>query len=88
MDYVVFFRNPFVYSHFFKRVTELMSEFPDPPFAVKNALRTLSFFTAVPFRGYVLRECQLIALSNNRSVDVKECDELTRTVRNTEKEQQ
>ena len=71
-----------------KRVTELMSEFPDPPFAVKNALRTLSFFTAVPFRGYVLRACQLIALSNNRSVDVKECDELTRAVRKLGKEQQ
>ena len=54
----------------------------------ENALRTLSFFTAVPFRGYVLRACQLIALSNNRSVDVKECDELTRAVRKLGKEQQ
>ena len=78
----------FVKQKFYKRVTELMSEFPDPPFAVKNALRTLSFFTAVPFRGYVLRACQLIALSNNRSVDVKECDELTRAVRKLGKEQQ
>ena len=51
--------------------------------------RTLSILPLLLFLSEVTNcACQLIALSDNCSVDVKECDELTRAVRNLKKEQQ